>query len=687
MARVSRSWLFCVPLPYICKKMKTYAPLLLFLCFLWGCTNDKDTFYSLTVEIQPEEGGEVNYPTGPYKEGQQVSLEAVPKEGYVFAGWTGTVSGDANPLSLVMERDQKLIAHFERKTYALNVQVQGAGRVSEQVIRQGRLADVYPHGTLVRLTALPDSGWYFEKWEGAVSGSENPAEMVVDKPSEVTAVFQEDGPVDIVWLDSDKPLYVTELRTLHFKVVYKSGKEVTPDPLEFTIAKTRGVGEFRKEGNQLRVFRGGRTWISVNYGGFSKEFQTDIRGFEVVEDYDEFLKTPAEGASLVVPVVVINYLPTEDGINLDMNRAPDDYWQLQYSTLEEAKARINGELRITKFGIEEGTRYRQFARQERVDPYVGIKVVKYFNVYELQLRWDMTRLPYRRIDYHDLFAKLGMEDLVNNHGVKEVWINMFNKENFPSVVNSPYNDVATYYWIPESNMSSPVTGDISNSYREADDLPVYNHTYVVYGNSGHRGADTNLHNRGHQIEAQLRYIESLYNPNGEGGWLFWNHYVGNPVGSSQVKPSGRVGMTHFPPNAVEDYDYDNPNEVRSDIQDWAPLGGVFSMVNNQLWKSRQYDFNLTHTYYTRGNRHFKDYRNHAELKWLIYWWQTIPGPSNGLTYQGQPLTNWWDVFYNWDEVIQSSGDLVKRNNARKGEVKMQGNFPVCTHTGLKPLGR
>jgi|SRR5690606_32673105 len=423
---------------------------------------------------------------------------------------------------------------------------------------------------------MPDSGWYFEKWEGAVTGFENPAELVVDKPSQVTAIFQEDGSADIVWLDSDKPLYVTELRTMHFKVVYKSGKEVTPDPAEFTIAKTWGAGEFRKEGNQLHIFRGGRTWISVRYGGLSKEIETDIRGFEVVEDYDEFLKTPAEGASLVVPVVIINYQPMVDGINMDMNRGPDDYWQLQYSTLEEAKARINGELRITKFGIEEGTRYRQFERQERVDPYVGIKVVKYFNVYELLLRWDMARLPYHRIYYHDLFAKLGMEDLVNNHGVKEVWIIKFNK-----------------------------------GYREADDLPVYKHTYVVYGNSGHRGADTNLHNRWHQIEAQLRYIESLYNPDGGGGWLFWNHFVGNPVGSSQVKPAGPVGMTHFPPNAVQDYDYDKPNGVRSDIQDWTPLGGVFSMVNNQLWKSRQYDFNLTNTYYTRGNRHFKDYRKHA----------------------------------------------------------------------------
>lgn len=63
------------------------------------------------------------------------------------------------------------------------------------------------------------------------------------------------------------------------------------------------------------------------------------------------------------------------------------------------------------------------------------------------------------------------------------------------------------------------------------------------------------------------------------------------------------------------------------------------------------------------------------------------GAIQRMTYQGQSLSNWWDVFYNWDEVIQSSGDLVKRINARKGEGNAEGNFPVCTHAGLRPVGR
>jgi hypothetical protein len=45
-----------------------------------------------------------------------------------------------------------------------------------------------------RLTAEPDQGWRFDRWEGDLTGDENPAEIVVDSDKNVTAVFvQEDS--------------------------------------------------------------------------------------------------------------------------------------------------------------------------------------------------------------------------------------------------------------------------------------------------------------------------------------------------------------------------------------------------------------------------------------------------------------------------------------------------------------
>jgi hypothetical protein len=42
------------------------------------------------------------------------------------------------------------------------------------------------------LTANADPGWYFDHWEGALSGSANPQTLVMDSDLTVTAVFERD---------------------------------------------------------------------------------------------------------------------------------------------------------------------------------------------------------------------------------------------------------------------------------------------------------------------------------------------------------------------------------------------------------------------------------------------------------------------------------------------------------------
>lgn len=653
------------------------------LVILSGCDGDKKpVFYKLTVEVRPEGGGHVEAPVGPFEKGRRVTLKALPAEGYVFSGWSGDVSSSDNPMAITMSANLSLTATFEKKHYELKITVAGEGTVREDKARNAKLAGDYPHGTLVRLTAEPGDGWYFDHWEGDLEGVENPVELLVESARAVHAVFKEESPVDLFLADGNRNWFVSESRKLTIKARYASGREELVEPGDLEVTDIGGVGKVRLvEGNVLAVKSGG-TGLNVTFKGLTKPVMLTVSAVEDVADYDVFLRTPASGAAMEVPVVVINYLPTLDGENLDMNRAPDDYWELKYSTLKEAKTRIQGELKITKFGIEEGTRYRQFSTTQGVNPYAGVRVVKYFNVYEMKMT-DWRNYPGMKTpDYYDLFPKLDLENLVNLHGVKEVWITMFNKDNFPSVQASPFNDPSTYYGIPESNMASPYTGDISNSYRDPIDLPIYKKTYVVYGNSGHRGADTNLHNRGHQIEAQFFFIDQIRNLDGEGNWLFWNHFVGVP--HRYEPPFGRVGMTHFPPNTRVDYDYDNPALVSSDIQNWRPEGGDFADVNNLLWKSRGYGFDLTNTFTLNGKPHQNDYSTDPHTKWLIYWWQAIPGPGNGLNQAGRALTNWWEVFYNWDDVIRALGGLVQKaaDNARMNAADDVRYSPVCTHDRL-----
>ena len=47
----------------------------------------------------------------------------------------------------------------------------------------------------------------------------------------------------------------------------------------------------------------------------------------VKETVSDFLASPAIDAQFEVPVVVVRFLPTNDGVNLDVTKAPD-YWSL-----------------------------------------------------------------------------------------------------------------------------------------------------------------------------------------------------------------------------------------------------------------------------------------------------------------------------------------------------------------------
>lgn len=66
------------------------------------------------LELLPGPGGRiVPTPAQPfYAPGTTVSLAAVPDSGYVFAGWTGDLSGAANPASLVMSAHRRVEAIF-----------------------------------------------------------------------------------------------------------------------------------------------------------------------------------------------------------------------------------------------------------------------------------------------------------------------------------------------------------------------------------------------------------------------------------------------------------------------------------------------------------------------------------------------------------------------------------------------
>jgi hypothetical protein len=376
-----------------------------------------------------------------------------------------------------------------------------------------------------------------------------------------------------------------------------------------------------------------------------------IEGGEYLE-VPEYLSTPINGSELIVPVVIINWVPSPDGIVVNdsitlvggnMDWGNEVKTGMKVSTVDQWNLSNNMKL---KYSIEEGSKFRGYDNPNEL-PYVGIQVVKYINIYNMPLvnpndgiQSSDTEIP----DYDTLFENIGMEELVNVYGVKEVWMNWTNyKGNL---------------WIPESNMSSPVSGDISNSYKRQDDLPIYNNTYVVYATSFDRWFAEAIHCRGHQIEAQLSHLNNTF---------FWQDFVGYPHGEPQpYYQGGRVGSTHYTPNSVSDYDYDNTDLIMSDIGDWNPdHEGHKEHVNNSTWKySRQVPFTYpTVIDHDRWDVHSKSpVGSDPQSGWLIYWFQSIPSKDNGIKYQGEDgseisITNWWDLYYNWDDTISNEKKL------------------------------
>ncbi|HVP12377.1 MAG TPA: hypothetical protein VMV94_14465 [Phycisphaerae bacterium] len=69
-------------------------------------------------------------------------------------------------------------------TYTLSVNITGQGTVT-----LNPAGGIYDPGTIVTLTANAASGWRFDHWAGALSGSTNPATLLMDGDKSVTAVF------------------------------------------------------------------------------------------------------------------------------------------------------------------------------------------------------------------------------------------------------------------------------------------------------------------------------------------------------------------------------------------------------------------------------------------------------------------------------------------------------------------
>ena len=137
----------------------------------------------LTINIVGEGTVNIEPRMDVYPCGTSVTLTATGE--YPFDYWTGDLTGNENPVTIVMDSDKTITAYFTREDYyTLIVNTDGEGTVTRSP-DQG----TYTHGTVVTLTAFPAAGWTFSHWTGALTGSTNPDTVTMTGDKTVTAHF------------------------------------------------------------------------------------------------------------------------------------------------------------------------------------------------------------------------------------------------------------------------------------------------------------------------------------------------------------------------------------------------------------------------------------------------------------------------------------------------------------------
>ncbi len=142
------------------------------------------------LNIKTTIGGSVSLDPagGVYLRGTPVKLTATANTDWKFAGWEGDINSTDNPLYITIENDMTIQARFiENKPllYNLSVLIFSSGGKVMMEPPGGK----YAPGTLVKLTAIPDSGWEFIQWEGGLVSTANPDSVKMDGDMMISAKF------------------------------------------------------------------------------------------------------------------------------------------------------------------------------------------------------------------------------------------------------------------------------------------------------------------------------------------------------------------------------------------------------------------------------------------------------------------------------------------------------------------
>ena len=148
-----------------------------------------DQQYTLEMAVDGNGSGVVTPTVGvhTYEYGTTVWLTATAHLSSTFDGWSGSVSGPTNPISVTMDSDKVVTATFTLKQHTLEMAVDGSG---SGVVTPTVGIHTYDYGTIVWMTATASLASTFDGWTGAVSGTTDPISVTMDSDKVVTATFE-----------------------------------------------------------------------------------------------------------------------------------------------------------------------------------------------------------------------------------------------------------------------------------------------------------------------------------------------------------------------------------------------------------------------------------------------------------------------------------------------------------------
>jgi len=138
--------------------------------------------YTLTLNKQPHAGGSVSQSgTSPYTAGSSVTITATPNSGYTFAGWNGGC-GQSTSCTFTINSNRLFLARFAVSTPALTTAAvpSGGGTVTG--------GGNHAYNERVAVTATPNTGYRFDRWSGACTGS-GACSVTMSTARSVTAHF------------------------------------------------------------------------------------------------------------------------------------------------------------------------------------------------------------------------------------------------------------------------------------------------------------------------------------------------------------------------------------------------------------------------------------------------------------------------------------------------------------------